>query len=258
MCSSNDTQEFFWEEAPLTGLAIAPVHHKPEKMIVLLHGYQGDAVSNMEFARILSKAVPQALVVVPNGIEPIPERKDPNVRQWFNLSQDFDGNALSHMPQYLSKKRRIETKQIVKEIEKISKTLNKFVLNQLEKNGLGLNDCFLVGISQGGITAFGMMLYHKDLYKDRNGGRLGGMISIGSGIVGADKVRTEGFHIPPIPVLLVRGSRDEIFSKNVDCFSKSIMTEVGMPVDLVEVDAIHYGLEFHAVEAVSSFLHQKI
>ena len=72
MLSNESSYEYAWDFAPLTGRAIAPKDAEPSKMVILLHGYQGDAHSNMNFARTLARSMPEALVVVPNGLSEVP------------------------------------------------------------------------------------------------------------------------------------------------------------------------------------------
>ena len=58
----------------------------------------------------------------------------------------------------------------------------------------------------------------------------------------------------PVPFLLVRGTKDEIFPSSVNCFSKSVLTEAGVPVVAQAVDSPHFGLEHAAAEQVRAFI----
>ena len=80
------TKIFFWEKDGLCGLGInSKKNSRVKKMIILLHGYNGDAESNMEFALKLSQASPEAVVFVPDGISPVPPGNDEHHRQWWPL-----------------------------------------------------------------------------------------------------------------------------------------------------------------------------
>lgn len=246
-----ERQIFFWEKDGLTGLGTEPAGRPVQKMIVLLHGYQGDAESNMEFALKLADACPQAAVFVPNGTESVPPGDDPHRRQWWPLQEsEFDGYLCSFMPYYAPPEKQKLMKRIVKEMQKTAALLNRFVLNRLTGYGLLLSDCFLAGISQGGMTAFEMALFRNELH---GGGDFpGGLISIGSGIIGADRLRN--LSVPPIPVLLARGRQDEIFPDTVDYFSRSLLKELRMPVELTQADSVHFGLEHKVCGDVCAFI----
>lgn len=253
MFSTDYSYEQAWERSPLTGISIAPKHQKPSKMIVLLHGYQGDARSNLNFGRTLFRAMPEAVVVIPNGLAEVPEVGNPHVRQWWNLPP-FEGKHYSCMPRYVPKEVQDGLNEIVKEAHVSAGILNKFIKKHLRDYGLSLADCFLVGISQGGITAFEMALFRSELHKDKNETHLGGVAVIGAGIPGPDRLRRKRTGIPPIPVLLARGKHDEIFPPAVDFFSYSVLMENRVPVWRTEVDSGHYGLEHIAAEEVCRFL----
>lgn len=249
-----ERQIFSWAKDTLTGLGIKPADDPVHKMIVLLHGYQGNAESNMEFALKLAEACPQAVVFVPDGTSPVPPGDDPHHRQWWDLSEsEFDGYLCSFMPYYAPADKQKLMKQTVKGIQKTAALLNRFILNRLAEYGLNLSDCFLAGISQGGITAFEMVLFRGELHGGGND-FLGGLISIGSGIIGSDRLR--GLSLPPVSVLLARGRQDEIFPKTVDYFSRSLLRELHMPVVLTEADSAHFGLEHKVCDSVCRFIRE--
>lgn len=252
--------EFSWEQDELNGLAISAVSPKPEKIIVLLHGYQGDAESNMEFARTLADAFPESMVVVPNGTARMPPGDDPHRRQWWNIDLDhFSGSWCAAMPCYAPKDKQEGIRQIGREANEAAALLNRFIRNVLKEEGLMLKDCFLVGISQGGMTAFEMILFREELHRDDDGSHLAGMITIGSGIPDASRIQERAsYAYPPIPVLLTRGTADEIFPSAVDLFSKSLLEENGFPVETAEEDSVHYGLEHYVAGHVCSFIHRKM
>lgn len=237
-----------FESDGLTGLKIEPDGAAVGKMTVLLHGYGGDAASNAAFGEKLAAARADAAVIVLDGTAPVPDGNDPSRRQWWNLDETrFDGRLCSFMPYLARPEQRELIAQTVPEIHETAVRLNRFVLKTLKEYGLNARDCFLAGISQGGITAFETALFCGGLES------LGGLISIGSGIVGADRMRR---HTGTVPVLLARGARDEIFPKTVDYFSRAVLRESGHPVELTEADSAHFGLEHAVCDAVCAFINR--
>jgi len=246
-----------WNYRNLTGMSIKQLYEPIKKMIVLLHGYMGDAPSNMEFARKLCTDCPQTIVLLPNGPMPVPPQNDPQHRQWYPLPQtaDSDGYLYSFMPYYAPSEKQKQIRTSTLGIQKTAKLLNQFLLERAKKYKLTLSDCFLAGISQGGITAFDMVLFRRELHRDNSGYHLGGLIIIGAGINESDRLNTvEQGAIPPIPVLLARGKNDEVFPKTVDYFSAAQLRLHKMPVEITEADSGHFGLEHKACDTICRFI----
>lgn len=252
------SDELFYEQifksAPLTGIAVLPKNGVIQKMILLLHGYQGDARSNMGFARTLARGVKNAAVFVPDGLEEVPEAKNPHIRQWWNLPP-FEGHYYSFMPYLAPQNVREGLDQIVKEAHVAAGILNKFFKKQAKELNLNLSQCFLCGISQGGITAVEMALFRPELHKDTAGSTLGGLAVIGAGIPGAERIR-EGIRIPPFPVLIAEGTNDEIFSSCVGDFSESLFKEAGLTVTRTSAVSGHFGLEHAVAPDVCAFFNK--
>lgn len=240
-----DGRVFPWKNDGLTGLEISPESGKVERLVVLLHGYGGDALSNMTFACKIAESAPDAAVCVIDGTASVPAENNPQKRQWWNLDDTaFDGAWCSFMPDFAPKRARDMMRQAADEANETAGKINQFIVNRADKDGLTPRDCVLIGISQGGMTAFECVLFRPEL--TRAGRALGGLASIGSGILRPDRLRERKTPFPPIPVLLARGKFDEIFPKTVDLFSRSLLTELGTNAEIIERPSGHYGLE-HAV-----------
>ena len=252
-----DCKTFFWNYRNLSGKGIQPIASPVRKMVVLLHGYMGDAESNMDFAKKICTACPQTVVLVPNGLQAVPPANDPEHRQWYPLPEtaDADGKLYSFMPYYAPAEKQEQMRKTTPYIQKTAKLLNQFFQQQAKKYNLALSDCFLAGISQGGITAYDMVLFRKELHQDRTNQFLGGLIIIGAGINEADRLNaSDHTSVPPIPVLLARGKHDEIFPKTVDYFSTAQLRRLKMPVEMTEADSVHFGLEHKVCDAVCGFI----
>lgn len=248
---------FHWNWKKLTGTGVKPANEKIKKTVVLLHGFMGDAESNMEFAAKICKACPKTVVLVPDGPQTVPPENDLHHRQWYPLpaTADEDGRLYSAMPCYAPAEKQKQMRETTPLIQKTAAVLNKMILEQIKLYGLTLSDCFLAGISQGGITAYDMVLFRKELHRDKAGHALGGLIIIGAGINEADRLNSlSPRFVPPVPVLLARGKRDEIFPKTVDYFSAAQLRLLEMPVETVEADSVHFGLEHAVCDDVCRFI----
>ena len=250
------TEDFIYSHGGQTLSGIQLIHEgKIEKLIFLLHGYKGDAPSNFDFGKKIFNSIPQSSVFIPNGVNPIPFINDEHQRQWWDLDESsFEGKMCSFMPYYAHGEKRKLIDQMSKNIHKTALFLNNFILNQIRKYGLNLSNCLLMGISQGGMTAFEMVLFCKELHHDNQNNFLGALVIIGAGIIGADRLRSDHYSIPPVPVLLARAKYDEIFPKTVDYFSYSLLKEQNIPVVLKEVESVHFGLEHNACHEICRFI----
>lgn len=233
-----------WENNGISALVLENGGEKHSRLIVLLHGYQGDAVSNLEFGKTLLSADESAVVAVFDGVEEVPDRHDPHIRQWWDLPP-FEGRYYAAMPLFAPKSVRPALDAIVRDAHKTAVRLNAAVLELMREKKL--KTLVLAGISQGGITAFEMALFCSELTSV-----LDGVVIIGAGIAGADRLRKTA--VKPVPFLLVRGTKDDIFPSSVNCFSKSVLTEAGVPVVAQAVDSPHFGLEHAAAEQVRAFI----
>lgn len=254
-----DYEIFDWKNERITGKGVKPAKGAVRKAVVLLHGFMGDAESNMEFAGKICAQCSGTLVIVPNGPDPVPPENDPKHRQWYPLptTADNDGYMYSFMPAYAPPEKQKQIRETTPKIQKTAKELNRIILKMLKEYHLSLADCFLAGISQGGITAFDMVLFRPELQNDGDGKFLAGLIIIGAGINEADRLNDLPCgSIPPIPVLLARGRYDEIFPRTVDYFSAAQLRLKNMPVETTEAESVHFGLEHRVCDAVCRFIRQ--
>lgn len=233
-----------WENNGISALILENKGAEHSRLIVLLHGYQGDASSNLEFGKTLLSADESAVVAVFDGLEEVPDRHDPHIRQWWALPP-FEGRYYAAMPLFAPKSVRSALDAIVRDAHKTAVRLNAAVLELMREKKL--KTLVLAGISQGGITAFEMALFCSELISV-----LDGVVIIGAGIAGADRLRETA--VKPVPFLLVRGTKDEIFPLSVNRFSESVLREAGVCAVAQAVDSPHFGLEHAAAGEVRAFI----
>ncbi len=252
-----DCEILRWNDGELTGLSVRKANAAVKKTVILLHGYMGDAESNTAFAKSICAACPQTEVVVIDGLAPVPPENDPAHRQWYPLPEtaDEDGYLYSFMPYYLPAEKQKQIRESTPLIQKAAETLNGFILKYLKRNDRALSDCFLCGISQGGITAYDMLLFRKELHRNDTGRPLAGLIIIGAGINESDRLNAIPHgSLPAVPVLMARGRRDEIFPKTVYDFSAAQLRLQKLYVETAEADSVHFGLEHAVCDAVCDFI----
>ena len=116
----------------LNGPRIEPEGGKPEKLVILCHGYGSNGDDLIGLVPHLKQAMPKAVYVSPNAPEICIGA--PNGYQWFALSS-------------LSQEERLVGTL------KAAPTLDHFIDQELEKYGMTNKDLVLVGFSQGTMMA---------------------------------------------------------------------------------------------------------
>lgn len=150
---------------------------KPDSLIVFLHGYGSNGADLINLAPYWQKALPGAVFVAPNAIEPAPQA--PGGYQWFPIT-NMD-------PHLLEQGARLAAQSV-----------DRFLDRELEKYGLDDSRLALVGFSQGT-----MMSLHVGLRRARAPAAILGF----SGALVAGKKLKDEMRVKP-PILLIHGDRD--------------------------------------------------
>lgn len=240
----SDLQIDFYEKDGVCADVLTFPDRSPDRLIALLHGYQGDRFSNREFGVKLLESEPRAAVAVLDGLEPVPGRGDDRIRQWWDLPP-FDGKLYSFRPCYAPKAVRPALRRIVEGAGKAADRLGPFMRRLM--SFCGVRRLIPCGISQGGITAAEMTLFRHDLDDVT-----AALVLIGAGLPDPD--RLEDADSRPFPVLLAGGWRDGIFPRTVYAFSTAVLKAAGYRVENTVADSDHFGLEHAVAPAVGAFL----
>ena len=126
----------------LTGPSISR-HDKPSKLMIMLHGYGDNAANFMHLAEPLDQEDWGMHYISLNA--PTTIIGNPMGYQWFDL---YPGGI--YIAQAGSKEYELVNKEIEKAVGSLKETIN-YSLEQLQ---LKIQDCFVMGFSQGGIITF--------------------------------------------------------------------------------------------------------
>ncbi len=174
-------------------------HSKPQKLIVMLHGYGDNAENFINLASLIDNNSWKAKYLALNGPEPVPNY--PTGNQWFNLYP----NGI-YITDAGIEEIQIIRKSILFSIEKIEST----IIHNLKNLKLEIKDCILLGFSQGAMMVFEL---GKFLPKSFGGlAMLSGRIIEKQPIVNNFLIKT--------PIFISHGSMDEVLP--IDNFYKSI------------------------------------
>ena len=125
---------------------------------------------------------------------------------------------------------------------------------------INLSDVYLCGISQGGYTAMDMAYYSKNLAKD--GEALGGVVTFGSGMLGAHtRPDAEGFNSKP-KALLIHGAEDDLVPHDLCVLTEKTLKKHGVNVQRYDIpNQKHAGIDWAgadiAVQQISKWMQER-
>lgn len=184
----------------LNGPRLEPEGGKPEKLVILCHGFGSNGDDLFGLIPHLKPALPNAVYVSPNAPEVC--WGAPNGYQWFPLST-------------LSREERLVGTL------NAAPTLDHFIDLELEKYGLENKDLILVGFSQGT-----MMSLHVGL---RRGGDIGGIIGFSGAMTLPENWEDEITSKPP--VVLIHGDMDNVVPVQMMHEAYAALDGIGIDVD---------------------------
>ena len=164
-------------------------HNNPKKLIFMLHGYGDNAANFMHLAEPIDQEQWQAQYVVLNAPGFISE----NIMgyQWFDLYPN--GIYITHAGPK-------EFEKIHSEIDDVVKKIVNTILYYCDNLNLTLQDCFLMGFSQGGMMTFEVGNFLKK--------KLAGLAILSGRIMNNKPI--ENSILQAIPIFISHGKKDEV------------------------------------------------
>lgn len=216
------------EQAGLSGPNFPPASGGPAKqLVILLHGLGADGSDLIGLAPLLSRVLPNAEFLAPNG----PEACDtaPSGFQWFSL-QDRTPT-------------RIETG-----VRAAAELLEDYIDTQLEEREIDDNKLALIGFSQGC-----MMALHVGLRRHVAPAAILGY----SGMLAApDKLGAEITCRPP--VLLVHGEADPIMPHQMLVSAQTGLEGVGVEVQTLSRPDLGHGIDEEGIRHGAALLQRTL
>lgn len=184
----------------LNGPRIEPEDGKPNKLVILCHGYGSNGDDLIGLVPHLKRVMPNAAYVSPNAPEEC--YGAPNGYQWFALST-------------LSQEERLVGTL------KAAPTLDHFIDQELERYGLEEKDLILIGFSQGT-----MMCLHVGLRRPSD---IGGIVGFSGAMTLPENWKDEITSKPP--TVLIHGERDDVVPVQLMHQAFIALKEIDVPVD---------------------------
>lgn len=184
----------------------------PQKLVVFLHGYNGNLEDHSEAINWLKKYMRNSLLCLP--LAPEICDKNPNKRQWFGLVK-HDGESR----RYASETPVAEIMDIynktAEDIAGRAHEINELIDDLQKKSGINFKDTYVIGFSQGAMLALYVGLTAKKTY--------GGIVML-SGLVAAEKALRQQIKSYP-DVYLFHGEKDKKVQYKTLEFTDSWLTE---------------------------------
>ena len=166
-------------------------HQKPNKLIVMLHGYGDNAENFLHLANSIDILDWKAHYLSLSAPSLIPNY--PNGNQWFDL---YPNNI------YIEEAGPTEIQIIKKEVEDVIVRIEKTIKYHLNNLGLHFNNCMVLGFSQGG-----MITYELGNFCNESLGALG----ILSGRI-MEKKTINNLALKKTPIFISHGDQDDVIS----------------------------------------------
>ncbi|WP_138379651.1 alpha/beta hydrolase [Luteithermobacter gelatinilyticus] len=208
----------------LSGPRVEPPQDiKPEKLVILSHGYGSNGYDLISLVPHLQRVLPRAVFLSPNAPEPCPGA--PMGYQWFPLS------TLSH-------------EERLNGTLKAAPVLHQFIDQELARYGLEDQDLILVGFSQGT-----MMSLHVGLRRKTT---ICGILGFSGAMTLSEGWQEEITSKPP--VLLVHGAQDDVVPVQMMYNAKEALESVGVRVDSHVSQGIAHSIGPDGLQKAMEFL----
>lgn len=196
---------------------------KPEKVVVLLHGYGSNGQDLISLAPHLAEAVPNAIFLSPDA--PFPCDGAPFGRQWFPL-QSFD-------PEYM-----------LAGIRRTEPLLNDYIDQVLKQLGLNDADLALLGFSQGTM----MSLFAAPRRKKA----IAGVVGYSGALLGEAELSDAA--IQKMPVVLIHGEDDQVVTFDRHEHAKSSLKSHGFVIETLSIPGLPHSIDEAGIAAGAAFL----
>lgn len=195
---------------------------RPDRLIVLLHGYGADGADLIELAPIFASVLPTVEFLAPNA----PERCEMGFGyQWFGLT------ALDPVSMAMG-------------VRQAAPVLDAFIDDALASRGLGPDRLALVGFSQGTMMALDRAMRLPE----------GQRAIVGfSGVVASAPAGPETAQKLP-PVLLIHGTADPVVPFASLAGAEAALAGAGFSVETMERPGLGHGIDGEGAARAAAFL----
>lgn len=196
---------------------------KPEKVVLMLHGYGSNGQDLISLAPHLAEAAQNAIFLSPDA--PFVCDMSAMGRQWFPL-QSFD-------PDYM-----------LDGIGRARPVLDDYIDALLKQLELRDSDLVLLGFSQGTM----MSLYTAPRRKNA----IAGVIGYSGALLGGDDLSGAG--IQKMPILLIHGEADQVVTFDRHDHARSALKSAGFDVEALSIPGLPHSIDEAGIKTGAAFL----
>ncbi len=211
----------------LSGPSFGPVSGgAAQQLVLMLHGFGANGDDLIGLAQPLSRILPDAAFIAPNG--PYPCQANPfGGYQWFDLWQ---AESADRLPQ----------------LRRAAETVDAFVDSELDRLGLTAHQLAFLGFSQGT-----MLSLHVGL---RRVIAPAGILGYSGRLEAAEHLKDEITVRPP--VLLIHGEEDPMLSIDQMTMAERRLTECGVTVQTHSCPGLGHGIDADGIRLGGDFLNR--
>ena len=195
----------------------------PRQLIVLLHGVGADGADLISLSQAMAGSLPHARFIAPNAPEPCDMA--PMGYQWFSLSDR-------------------DPKRMLEGVQRSAPLLNKFIDDELSKDGLYDRQLALLGFSQGTM----MSLY----IAPRRAEAMAGVLGFSGALLGGETLEAEAVSKPPM--MLIHGDADPVVPIQALHGTVAGLQHAKIPVQWSVRPGLAHGIDPAGIEAGAAFL----
>lgn len=207
----------FHERAPLSG-------HKPDKLVIFLHGYGSNGHDLIGLAAEFAKVLPNAHFISPNAPF-IFEGFIHDGYQWFSLAT-------------------YDPKIIYPQIIEANNILDQFIKDQLQRFDLQRKDLILIGFSQGSM----MSMYNSLRSQDK----ISGILAY-SGKLILPTMLGETIKSKP-QICLIHGTHDSVLPHDHMLEAHNVLEQLQIPIESHSIEGLDHGINSYGIKLGMNFL----
>lgn len=197
---------------------------KPDSLVVFLHGYGANGADLIGLAPYWQKLLPRTQFLAPDAPTPVPGSA--GGYQWFPITN-------------------LNPAAMAGGVKQAGPMVERFLIRECERYGLGMDRVALVGFSQGTMMSLSVGL--------RQRGKAPAAIVGFSGVLadGADLKDAKG---PVPPVLLIHGSADDLIPLGALFSSAQQLAGAEIPVEWMISYGVGHGIAPDGLDRAGAFL----
>lgn len=195
--------------------------HKPERIIILLHGYGSNGRDLISLAPYWQDAVPEALFVSPDS--PFPCEMGGGGFQWFSLTDRAPEKMLEG-------------------VQKAAEVLDEYIDELLKEYELSDAELFLVGFSQGTMLS----LYVGPRRKQK----ILGILGYSGALIGEEGLDTQ----KKPPIHLIHGESDDVVPVTAYHHAHDVLKEKGFSITGHTTPRLGHSIDGEGIESGAEFL----